>query len=61
MINTGVMIMKNTYKSIQLLNDIWDSCPEYTINELDKYSYSGYPHEQGSIKNRKIFTMLFFI
>ncbi len=49
MINTGVIIMKNTLTSIQLLNDIWYSCDDYNVEELDKYSYAGYPHEQGAM------------
>jgi hypothetical protein len=49
MINTGVIIMKNTYISIQLLKDTWHSCQDYDIHELNKYSYEGYPHEQGTL------------
>ena len=47
-INTGVIIMKNTFTSIQLLNDTWYSRNEY-VDTLDKYSYDGYPHEQGAM------------
>lgn len=49
MINTGVMIFKNTTTSINLLNDTWKSTVEYNIETLDKYSYDGYPHEQGAL------------
>ena len=51
MINTGVIIMKNTFTSIQLLNDTWYSCNDYNVEKLDKYSYAGYPHEQGAMVN----------
>ena len=49
MINTGIIIMKNTLTSIKLLNDIWYSCEDYNVETLDKYSYAGYPHEQGAM------------
>ena len=49
MVNTGVMIFKNTYNSVQLLCDTWNSIQDYNVDALDKYSYEGYPHEQGSL------------
>ena len=49
MVNTGVMIFKNTAKSIRLLNDTWNSCNDYCVDNLQKYSYDGYPHEQGAL------------
>lgn len=49
MVNTGVMIFKNTPKSIKLLNDTWNSCDDYCIETLQKHSYDGYPHEQGAL------------
>jgi len=51
MINTGIMIFKNTNTSIQLLNDTWNSCGDYNIDVLNKHSYDGYPHEQGALIN----------
>jgi hypothetical protein len=51
MINTGVMILKNTKNSIHLLNDVWNFENDYFIENLDKYSYDGYPHEQGALAN----------
>jgi hypothetical protein len=52
MVNTGVMIFKNTYTSIQLLYDTWTSQPDYYIESLDKHTYEGYPHEQGALVTR---------
>jgi len=49
MINTGIMIFKNIPLMFQLLNDVWNSCQDYSIDNLDKYSYEGYPHEQGAL------------
>ena len=49
MINTGVMIFKNTNTSIQLLNDTWNSCLDYIIDILNKHCYEGDPHEQGEL------------
>lgn len=49
MVNTGVMIFKNTANSIRLLNDTWNSCNDYCIDSLQKHSYDGYPHEQGAL------------
>ena len=51
MINTGVMIFKNTPVSIELLEDTWNSCTDYNVETIDKYSYDGYPHEQGALAN----------
>jgi hypothetical protein len=51
MINTGVMIFKNSKISIDLLNDTWNIQNDYSIEKLDKYSYEGYPHEQGALAN----------
>jgi hypothetical protein len=51
MINTGVMIFKNSKISIDLLNDTWNIQNDYSIEKLDKYSYDGYPHEQGALAN----------
>lgn len=51
MINTGVMILKNTYTSVELLYDTWNSCQDYFIDKLNKFSYEGYPHEQGALVN----------
>jgi hypothetical protein len=52
MVNTGVMIFKNTCTSIQLLYDTWISQPDYCIETLNKYTYEGYPHEQGALVSR---------
>lgn len=52
MMNTGVMIFKNTLTSIELLHETWNSCSDYSIESLDKYSYDGYPHEQGALIDR---------
>jgi hypothetical protein len=49
MINTGVMIFKNTDKSKKLLNDVWNSSSDYCVDTLNKHSYDGYPHEQGKL------------
>ena len=51
LINTGVMIFKNTPWCRQLLIDTWNAVNEYDINELQKHSYDGFPHEQGVICN----------
>jgi hypothetical protein len=49
MVNTGVMIFKNTEWSSNLLNKVWNSIPEYSLDKLDKHSYDGFPHEQGKM------------
>jgi hypothetical protein len=49
MVNTGVMIFKNTDWSSALLNETWNSVENYSIEKLEKHSYHGYPHEQGKI------------
>jgi len=51
MINTGVMIFKNTIISRKILEDTWSSCNDYCVDKLEKNSYNGYPHEQGAIAN----------
>lgn len=51
MINTGIMIFKNTSVSHKMLHDVWTSVEDYNVLELDKYSYEGYPHEQGALAN----------
>ena len=49
MVNTGVMIFKNTEWSSRLLNKVWNSVPDYSLSKLDKHSYDGFPHEQGKM------------
>jgi hypothetical protein len=49
MVNTGVMIFKNTEWSSRLLNKVWNSVPDYSLTKLDKHSYDGFPHEQGKM------------
>jgi hypothetical protein len=49
MVNTGVMIFKNTEWSSNLLNKVWNSVPDYSLSKLDKHSYEGFPHEQGKM------------
>jgi hypothetical protein len=49
MVNTGVMIFKNTAWSSNLLNKVWNSIPEYNLEVLKKHSYDGFPHEQGKM------------
>jgi hypothetical protein len=49
MVNTGVMIFKNTEWSYNLLTKVWNSVPNYNIDKLDKHSYDGFPHEQGKM------------
>ena len=51
MTNTGIMIFKNTARSIQLLHDTWNSCADDNIKVLNKFSYDGYPYEQGALAN----------
>ena len=49
MVNTGVMIFKNTEWSSNLLNKVWNSIPDYNLDVLKKHSYDGFPHEQGKM------------
>jgi len=49
MVNTGVMVFKNTEWSSTLLNKVWNSVKDYSIHKLDKHSYDGFPHEQGKM------------
>jgi len=49
MVNTGVMIFKNTEWSSSLLNKVWNSVPNYSLDKLEKHSYDGFPHEQGKM------------
>ena len=49
MVNTGVMIFKNTDWSSSVLNETWNSVEDYSVEKLEKHSYHGYPHEQGKI------------
>jgi hypothetical protein len=49
MINTGVMIFKNTDWSYSVLSETWNSIENYSAEKLEKHSYHGYPHEQGKI------------
>jgi hypothetical protein len=49
MVNTGVMVFKNTDWSSNLLNKVWNSVKDYSIHKLDKHSYDGFPHEQGKM------------
>jgi hypothetical protein len=51
LINTGVMIFKNTPWCRQLLIDTWNGIDDYEIDKLKKHSYDGFPHEQGIICN----------
>jgi hypothetical protein len=49
LVNTGVMIFKNTEWSSDLLNKVWNSITDYNVEALDKHSYEGFPHEQGKM------------
>lgn len=49
LVNTGVMIFKNAQWSFEILEKVWNSVPEYNIENLDKHSYDGFPHEQGKL------------
>lgn len=49
LINTGVMIFKNTAWTRNLLINTWNAIDDYNIEQLDKHSYNGFPHEQGVI------------
>ena len=48
-INTGIFITKNAPNSFKLLNAVWNSIDDYNVENLDKFSYDGYPHEQGAL------------
>lgn len=49
LVNTGVMIFKNTEWSFDILDKVWNSVGEYAIENLNKHSYEGFPHEQGKL------------
>lgn len=49
LINTGVMIFKNSEWSFDILDKVWKSIGEYSIENLNKHSYDGFPHEQGKL------------
>lgn len=49
LVNTGVMVFKNTEWSSNILNKVWNSVEDYNIEKLDKHSYDGFPHEQGKM------------
>ena len=49
LINSGVMIFKNTQWSFQFLSKVWHSAEDYTVENLNKHSYEGFPHEQGKL------------
>lgn len=49
LINSGVMVFKNTEWSSYFLNKVWTSIRDYKKESLEKHSYDGFPHEQGKI------------
>lgn len=49
LVNTGVMIFKNTKWSFDILSKVWNSIDDYQIDKLKKHSYDGFPHEQGKL------------
>lgn len=49
LVNTGVMIFKNSQWSFDILNKVWNSVSDYSIDTLKKHSYEGFPHEQGKL------------
>jgi len=49
MVNTGVMLFKNSEWSFELLSKVWNSINDYSLTKLNKHSYEGFPHEQGKI------------
>jgi hypothetical protein len=49
LVNTGVMVFKNSQWSFDILNKVWNSVSDYSIENLKKHSYEGFPHEQGKL------------
>lgn len=49
LVNSGVMIFKNTKWSFEILSKVWHSVEDYSIDTLNKHSYDGFPHEQGKL------------
>lgn len=49
LVNTGVMIFKNSEWSFDVLGRVWSSVSEYKLENLSKHSYEGFPHEQGKL------------
>ena len=49
LVNTGVMIFKNSEWSFDFLTKVWESIADYDVNKLSKHSYDGFPHEQGKL------------
>ena len=49
LVNSGVMVFKNTKWSFDVLSKVWHSVEDYVVDNLKKHSYEGFPHEQGKL------------